>query len=170
MSRECVLWSETVIAAENLKNSTRRQIPGLSCHSLALSPPSRANVPLLTRHFLPSQSSHPAIEIPPISLKTINEIFFNRHTFALFFSSGHTAICSALLPASLPPCLSASEFLFRYSTHPGRKLSSNSMKTLTETFPSRHTIHKCNDSEGKLKGILDQTKIVNRYTRKLEIP
>jgi hypothetical protein len=100
MSQECVPWSANVIAAEKSKNSTRRRI--LSFSSLSS---------LSTRHFPPFQSSHPAIEIPPISLKTIIEKFFNRHT-----------LCN------------------------------------------------CDDSDTKLKEILDQTKIVNRYTRKLEIP
>jgi hypothetical protein len=38
---------------------------------------------------LPSrQSSHPAIEIPPNPMKTINESFFNRHTFRKGDDSG----------------------------------------------------------------------------------
>jgi hypothetical protein len=82
MSQECVPWSANVIAAENSKNSARHRFLDLSSHSPALSSPRQANVPLLTRHSLPFQASHPAIENPPNSLKTFNEIFSNRHTHA----------------------------------------------------------------------------------------
>jgi hypothetical protein len=80
MSRECVTWSAKVIATENSKNFTRRRILGLSSHSPAPTSPRQANVPLPACHFLPFQSSHSAIEIPPIFLKTTIEEFVNRHT------------------------------------------------------------------------------------------
>jgi hypothetical protein len=141
-----------VIAAEKSKNSAGRQILGLPNHS-----------PLPARHILPFQSSHPAIEIPPNSLKTIIERLLNRHTFALFISSMHMAFRSAPLTASLPPCLPASTFPFwpgspkpkgegGCSTHPGRGIPSNVMKTLVEKFPTRHTSRK-GASAGTLKEI-----------------
>jgi hypothetical protein len=188
MSWECALWNDIVIAAENSKNSTRRQILGLSSRSLALSPPLRANVPLPTRHFLIFQSSHPAIEIPPISLKTIIEKFPNRHTFALFFASDRSAHCEAQLLASLPLCLFASEFPFwpgspkpqgegGYSTHPGGSIPPNFMKTLIEKFSARHTslkgasagtLKEIQEGEEKALAAGDLAEESNRNTRPLK--
>jgi hypothetical protein len=166
MPRKCARWRTTVLATENSKSPTHRPSVGFSSHSLALSPPCRANVPLAMSHFVLvpfRQSSHRAIGISPNLKKTIIEKSFNRHTFTLFHSADHRPPLDFYRPRRT----GRGPVPFWYSSHPGGGIPPNPMKTFIEKLSSRHTLDKGDDTR-TLKVILDRTKIVDHNTPELK--